>query len=83
MPDRGQPPHRRFHCGATGVDDFRAGVLPADKAEYVAALRREGHTVLMVGDGINDALALAEADVGIAWGPWALMWPSRVPTSPL
>ena len=49
-----------------GVDDFRAGVLPADKADYVAALRREGHTVLMVGDGINDSPALSEADAGIA-----------------
>ena len=49
-----------------GVDDFRAGVLPADKAEYVAWLRREGHTVLMVGDGINDSPALSEADAGIA-----------------
>ena len=49
-----------------GADDFRAGVLPADKAEYVAAMRREGHTVLMVGDGINDSPALSEADAGIA-----------------
>ena len=49
-----------------GVDDFRAGVLPSDKADYVAALRREGHTVLMVGDGINDSPALSEADAGIA-----------------
>ena len=49
-----------------GVDDSRAGVLPADKAEYVARLRREGHTVLMVGDGINDSPALSEADAGIA-----------------
>ena len=49
-----------------GVDDFRAGVLPADKADYVARLRREGHTVLMVGDGINDSPALSEADAGIA-----------------
>ena len=49
-----------------GVDDFRAGVLPADKADYVAALRKEGHTVLMVGDGINDSPALSAADVGIA-----------------
>ena len=49
-----------------GVDDFRAGVLPADKAAYVAALRKEGHTVLMVGDGINDSPALSEADAGIA-----------------
>ena len=49
-----------------GVDDFKAGVLPADKADYVAALRRAGHTVLMVGDGINDSPALSEADAGVA-----------------
>ena len=49
-----------------GVDAFRAEVLPADKADYVARLRREGHTVLMVGDGINDSPALSEADAGIA-----------------
>lgn len=49
-----------------GVDEFRAGVLPADKADYVASLRRQGHTVLMVGDGINDSPALSEADAGIA-----------------
>ena len=49
-----------------GVDEFRAGVLPADKAAYVADLRAEGHTVLMVGDGINDSPALSEADAGIA-----------------
>lgn len=49
-----------------GVDDFQAGVLHSDKADYVAALRREGHTVLMVGDGINDSPALSEADAGIA-----------------
>lgn len=49
-----------------GVDDFRSEVLPADKADYVAQLRREGHTVLMVGDGINDSPALSEADAGIA-----------------
>ena len=49
-----------------GVDDFCAEVLPADKAAYIASLRREGHTVLMVGDGINDSPALSEADAGIA-----------------
>ena len=49
-----------------GVDVFQAGVLPADKAEYVARLRREGHTFLMVGDGINDSPALSEANAGIA-----------------
>ena len=49
-----------------GVDEFRAEVLPADKAQFVAQLRQEGHTVLMVGDGINDSPALSEADAGIA-----------------
>ena len=49
-----------------GVDDFRAEVLPADKADYIAQLRKEGHIVIMVGDGINDSPALSEADVGIA-----------------
>ena len=49
-----------------GVDVFRAEMLPADKAAYVAQLRREDHTVLMVGDGINDSPALSEADAGIA-----------------
>lgn len=49
-----------------GIDDFRAEVLPADKASYIAELRQNGHTVIMVGDGINDSPALSEADVGIA-----------------
>ena len=49
-----------------GVDNFRSEVLPEDKAEYVARLRQEGHTVIMVGDGINDSPALSEADAGIA-----------------
>ena len=49
-----------------GVDDLQAEVLPADKAGYIAKLRAEGHTVIMVGDGINDSPALSEADVGIA-----------------
>ena len=49
-----------------GVDDFCAEVLPEDKAGYIAALRAQGHTVIMVGDGINDSPALSEADTGIA-----------------
>ena len=53
-------------AGKLGVDDFRAGVLPEGKASYIADLRAQGHTVIMVGDGINDSPALSEADVGIA-----------------
>ena len=49
-----------------GIDEFCAEVLPEDKANYVAALRAQGHTVIMVGDGINDSPALSEADAGIA-----------------
>ena len=55
-------------AGRLGLDDVRAGTLPADKARIVAELRRAGHVVAMAGDGVNDAPALAAADVGVAMG---------------
>lgn len=56
---------------ACGIDHIQAEVKPHDKQSIVASLQQEGHAVLMVGDGLNDAAALAAADVSIAMGQGA------------
>lgn len=55
-------------AGLVGFQHYKAGVLPSEKIEFIKNLQNQGHIVGMIGDGINDSAALAQADVGIAMG---------------
>lgn len=62
------PETAEYFAGQVGIRQVRAELLPEQKVSSLAALRAEGKTVYMVGDGINDAPALKAASVGVAMG---------------
>lgn len=57
----------------SGITEYRSRMLPESKAKYIAGLKRQGHKIIMIGDGINDSPALSEADVGVAMAEGADM----------
>lgn len=79
--DRRQPPYRRLCGGEVGVDEFHAEVLPEDKADFIRRERAAGHTVIMIGDGVNDSPALSEA-MPVSPSPPAPPSHGRSPISP-
>lgn len=68
-----QPISAKRVAARLGIEDFRAGVLPEAKADIIRSIRKNGRLVAMVGDGINDAPALASADTSIAMGSAAAL----------
>lgn len=62
------PESAGYIAGVCGIAEYKAGVLPDEKSDYIKALRSSGRVVAMVGDGINDSAALAMADLSIAMG---------------